>query len=98
VKSDSKEAEHFGVSGCFSDKTIMYLTRFVQINSIELVFNPREVGTCELENRQSENIIIPMSLGEQMRNHEINRKLKHISAIGCISVAEESLIWYIIAW
>jgi hypothetical protein len=51
VKSDSQETHRLDVPRCFLDETIWFITQIVQACSIELVFDPREVGRCEWDDR-----------------------------------------------
>jgi hypothetical protein len=67
VKSDSQETQLFEVPRCFLGETNGFVTQFVQVH-----------GICEWDDRQSENLIIAMEMMEQMINHKINRKLKHV--------------------
>jgi hypothetical protein len=41
-------------------------------------------------------VIVSRSIGEQTVHHKVNRNLKHISVIECVSAAGESLIAYIV--
>jgi hypothetical protein len=40
-------------------------------------------------------MVVPKSMSAQKIHHKINRKLKHVSVIACISAAGESLTPYI---
>jgi hypothetical protein len=62
----------------------------------ELVFNLDEVGISEWEDRKTKTVVIAKSMSEQVNHHKINRNVKHVSVIACISVARESLIPYIV--
>jgi hypothetical protein len=58
VKSDSQETHHLDVRRCFLNETIKFITLIVQLHPIELAFNLDEVGCCELDDHQAENILI----------------------------------------
>jgi hypothetical protein len=62
----------------------------------ELPFNLDEVGISDCKDRKTKTDIVPPTMRGQTIHHEISRIVKHISAIACISAAEESLIPYII--
>jgi hypothetical protein len=87
VKSDSQETHRLDVPHCFLDETIGFITQIVQVRPIQLVFNPREVGRCEWDDRQSENVMIAIGMKKQKIDHKVTRKLKHVSAITYILAA-----------
>jgi hypothetical protein len=53
-------------------------------------------GISDWEDRQSKKVIVPVSARERAIHHRINRRLKHVSIIACVSAAGESLIPYVV--
>jgi hypothetical protein len=96
VKSTPQESSRLEVPRCFLDQTIQCLTELVQGCRVELVFNLDEVGISDWEDRQSKKVIVPVSARERAIHHKINRRLKHVSIIACISAAGESLMPYVV--
>jgi hypothetical protein len=97
VKSDSQGTQRLDIPRGFLDETIRLLAQIVQVGLIELVFHLGEVGICEWDESQSENVTIVTSMAEQTIHHKMNMKLNHASAILYISAARESLTPYMIA-
>jgi hypothetical protein len=62
----------------------------------ELVFNLDEVGISDWEDRKTRKAIIPAVMVGQTIHHGVSRNVKHISVIGCMSAARESLLPYIV--
>jgi hypothetical protein len=96
AKSASQEAQRLEVPCCFLDEVVRCLTQFVQGCVAELVFNLDEVGISEWEDRTTKKVIIPVSARDRTIHHKINRALKHVSVIACVSAARESLMPYIV--
>jgi hypothetical protein len=91
VKSCPQESQRLEVPRCFLEETIRCLGEFVQGRPAELVFNLDEVGISDWEDRQTKKVIVPLSAREQTIHHKINRGLKHVSIIACVSAGGESL-------
>jgi hypothetical protein len=96
VKSAPQESTRLEVPRRFLDQTIRCLTELVHGCRAELVFNLDEVGISDWEDRQSRRVIVPVSAREQTIHHKINRRLKHLSIIACVSAAGESLMPYVV--
>jgi hypothetical protein len=96
VKSSPQEAEPLEIPPCFLDQMLICIIQFVQDHPTEVVFNLEEVGISEWEDIQTKTIIVPKSRSEQTMHHKVNRNLKHVSMIACVSAAGESLIPYIV--
>jgi hypothetical protein len=86
-KSGLQEAQCLEVPYCFLDETVQFITQFAQAYPSELVFNLDEVGIADWEDQTAKVVIVPKSMCEQMIHHKVNRNLKHISAMACISAA-----------
>jgi hypothetical protein len=80
----------------FLDQTVACITQFVHGRPIELVLNLDEVGISEWEDRKTKTVAIPKSMSEQTIHRNINRNVKHVLIIACISAAGESFIPYIV--
>jgi hypothetical protein len=96
VKSGPQESQHLEVPRCFLEETIRCLGEFVQIRPAELVFNLDEVGIRDWEDRPTKKVIVPLSARKQTIHHKINRGLKHVSIIACVSAGGESLTPYVV--
>jgi hypothetical protein len=73
-----------------------YISEFVNGLLTELIFDLDEVGHSEWDDWTSKGVIVPKSMSAQKIHHKINRNLKHMSVIVCISAAGESLTPYIV--
>jgi hypothetical protein len=78
------------------DQTLACINQFVQGRPTELVFNLDEAGISEWEDRKPKKVIVPKSMGEQTVHHKVNRNLKHVSVLACVSAAGESLMPYLV--
>jgi hypothetical protein len=78
------------------DQALACIIQFVQSRATELVFNLDEGGISEWEDRKAKKGIIAKSMGEQTVHHKVNRDLKHVSVIACVSAAGDRLIPYIV--
>lgn len=96
AKSVPQEAQRLEVPRCFLDEIVRCLTHFVHGCVAELVFNLDEVGISDWEDRTTRKVIVPLSARDQAIHHKINRALKHVSVIACVSAAGESLMPYIV--
>jgi hypothetical protein len=96
VKSVPQATPRLEVPRCFLDRTRRCTTQFVQGHPTELVFNLDEVRTSQSEDRRLTNVIVPLSARGQRIHHTMNRELKHVSLIACVSAAGESLTPYIV--
>jgi hypothetical protein len=96
AKSVPQETQRLEVPRCFLDESIQCIAQFVHGRPAELVFNLDEVGISEWEDRKTKRVIIPVSARDQTIHHKINRALKHVSVIACVSAAGESLTPYIV--
>jgi hypothetical protein len=86
------------VPRCFLEETVRCIAQHVQGRPTELAFNYDEVGISEREDRKvkKKNVIVPRSSRGETIHHKINRRLKHLSVIPCVSAAGESLTPYIV--
>jgi hypothetical protein len=96
VQSVPQEAQRLEVPRCFLDEAIASISQSVQGRPTELVFNLDEVGISDWEDRKTRKVIVPQTMKAQTIHHKINRSLKHVSVIACISAAGESLTPYIV--
>jgi hypothetical protein len=96
VKSVPQEAQRLEVPRCFLDEAIASISQSVQGRPTELVFNLDEVGISDWEDRKTRKVIVPQTMKAQTIHHKINRSLKHVSVIACVSAAGESLTPYIV--
>jgi hypothetical protein len=98
TKNAPQEAQRFEIPRCFLEETVRYIAQHVQSRPTELVFNLDEVGISEWEDRKvkKKNVIVRRSSRGQTIHHKINRRLKHISVIACVSAAGETLTPYIV--
>jgi hypothetical protein len=94
TKSAPQKAQCLEVPRGFPDETVQCLNEFVNDLPIEFIFNLNEMGISELEDRTSKSVIVPKSMSTQKIHHKINRNLKHLSVISCISAARENLTPY----
>ena len=96
VKRTPQEAQRLEVPRCFLEETIRCITTYVAGRATELVFNLDEVGISDWEDRKPKKVIVPQSMRGQTIHHKLNRGLKHVSVIACVSAAGESLTPYIV--
>jgi hypothetical protein len=96
AKSSPQEFTGLEIPRCFLDQTVVCIAHFVHGRPTELVFNLDEVGISEWEDRKTKTVVIPKSMSEQTIHHKINRNVKNVSVIACVSAAGESLIPYIV--
>jgi hypothetical protein len=98
AKIGPQEAQLLEIPRCFLEETVRRIAQHVQGRPTELVFNLDEVGISEWEVRKVKkmNVIVPRSSRGQTIHHKINRRLKHLSVIACVSAAGESLTPYIV--
>jgi hypothetical protein len=96
MKSVPQETPRLEIRRCFLDKTIQCISQFVQGRPTQLVFNLDEVGISEWEDRKSKKVIVPLSARGPTIHHKMNRALKYVSLIACVSAAGESLTPYIV--
>jgi hypothetical protein len=78
------------------DQALACISQFVQGRPTGLFFNLNQVGISEWEDRKRKKVIVPKSMGEQTVHHKVNRNLKHVSVITCISAVGETLVPYIV--
>jgi hypothetical protein len=95
TKSAPQEVHRLEVPRRFLDETVRCINEFVNGLPTQFIFNLDETGISEWEDRASKSAIVPKSLSVQNVHHTINRNLKHVSVIACISAARESLTPYI---
>jgi hypothetical protein len=87
VKHAPQEAERLEIPRCFLDQTLICITEFIYGRPAELVCHLDEVGIAEWEDRKTKTVLVPKSMNEQTMHHKVNRNLKHVSVITCISAA-----------
>jgi hypothetical protein len=95
TKSARHEGQRLEVPRRFLDEAVRCTNEFVNGLPTELIFNLDEVGISEWEGRTSKAVIIPKSMNAQHIPRSINRNLKHVSVIACISAAGKILTPYI---
>jgi hypothetical protein len=94
TKSAPQEAQRLEVPHRLLNEAVRCISEFVNGLPTEVIVNLHEVGISEWEDRTSKSVIVPKSMSAQKIHHKINRNLKHVSRISCISAAGESLTLY----
>jgi hypothetical protein len=95
AKSSPQESQRLKIPRCFLEQTLACISQFVQGRPIELVFNLDEVRISEWEDRKPKKVLVPISMRGQTVHHKVNRNLKHVLVLACVSAAGESLMPYI---
>jgi DNA-binding protein Fis len=85
VTNNPQEDSILQVSQIVTNKIISCLKEHVHGKLIEYVFDLDEVGICEWENWNAKEFDIPLLVAGRPIHHEIDRNMKHISMIVCIS-------------
>jgi hypothetical protein len=62
----------------------------------ELVFNLDEVRVSDWEDVKARKVVLPATMARRTIHHAVSWNVKHISAIACVSTAEESFMVYIV--
>jgi hypothetical protein len=96
AKSSPQEAQRLEIPRCFLEQTLAYIAQFVHGRPTELVFNLDQVGISEWEDRKPQKVLVAKSMSDQTVHHKVNRNLRHVLVIACVSAAGESLIPYIV--
>jgi hypothetical protein len=92
----SEAEQPLRVRRVFLDQKVQDLNEHFQVWITELAFNLSKVGISDWEDRKTRKVVISPTIGRRSVRRGISRKLKHISAITCISAAGKSFISYII--
>jgi hypothetical protein len=96
INNAPQQEQRLQVPRAFLERTIQDLHEYVQDCVAELVFNLDEIGISDWEERNTETVQIPAAMLGQTMHHGVSRNVKHISVIGCVPAAEESLLPYIV--
>jgi hypothetical protein len=89
AKSGPQETQRLEIPRCFLEETVWLIAQHVHGRRTELILHLDEVGISEWEDRKVKNVIVPRRSGGQTMNHTVNRRLKRLSVIACVSAARE---------
>jgi hypothetical protein len=83
--STPQEDSRLSVPRIFLDATINCLSEHVHDQPAELVYNLDEVGRGEWGDATTKKVIVPISRKNQILHHKIQRNMKHLSILTCVS-------------